>query len=210
MTRTPSPPDTIGVPAKNRPGQWVQTERKTHEAWARLITKKPRAAALAHHLVAQMGHQNAVVIPQTVLAKLMGCSVDTVQRAVRDLVAEKWISVVRLGRGKEAAYVVNDRVAWGQSRDHLRLSVFSATVVADADDQDEAFLGHGDLRRIPTLYPGEQQLPTGPGEPPPSQPAFDGMELDLPAHRQLSMPTFLDGDEPVEPPTRITLPHRDA
>ncbi|WP_369824732.1 hypothetical protein [Acetobacter sp. DsW_059] len=24
----------------------------------------------------------------------MGCSVDTVQRAVRDLVAEKWISVV--------------------------------------------------------------------------------------------------------------------
>lgn len=73
-----------------------------------------------------MGHQNAVVIPQVVLAKLMGCSVDTVQRAVRDLVAEKWISVVRLGRGKEAAYMVNDRVAWGQSRDQLRLSVFSA------------------------------------------------------------------------------------
>ena len=143
--------------------------------------EKPRAAALAHHLVAQMGHQNAVVIPQTVLAKLMGCSVDTVQRAVRDLVAEKWISVVRLGRGKEAAYVVNDRVAWGQPRDQLRLSVFSAAVVADFDDQDEALLGHGDLRRIPTLYPGEQQLPSGPGEEPPSQPTFDGFEPDLPA-----------------------------
>jgi hypothetical protein len=181
MKRLSSPPDTIGVPAKNKPGQWVQTERKTHEAWARLITKKPRAAALAHHLVAQMGHQNAVVIPQTVLAKLMGCSVDTVQRAVRDLVAEKWISVVRLGRGKEAAYVVNDRVAWGQPRDQLRLSVFSAAVVADFDDQDEALLGHGDLRRIPTLYPGEQQLPSGPGEEPPSQPTFDGFEPDLPA-----------------------------
>ena len=128
-----------------------------------------------------MGHQNAVVIPQTVLAKLMGCSVDTVQRAVRDLVAEKWISVVRLGRGKEAAYVVNDRVAWGQPRDQLRLSVFSAAVVADFDDQDEALLGHGDLRRIPTLYPGEQQLPSGPGEEPPSQPTFDGFEPDLPA-----------------------------
>ena len=77
--------------------------------------------------------------------------------------------------------MVNDRVAWGQPRDQLRLSVFSAAVVADHDDQDEALLGHGDLRRIPTLYPGEQQLPSGPGEEPPSQPTFDGFEPDLPA-----------------------------
>lgn len=143
--------------------------------------RKPRAAALAHHLVAQMGDQNAVVISQTVLAKLMGCSVDTVQRAVRDLVADKWIQVVRIGKGKEAAYVVNDRVAWGQAREKLRLSMFSATVVADYDDQEEALLGHSDLRRIPTLFPGEQQLPTGPGEDPPSQPTLLDMEPDLPA-----------------------------
>lgn len=180
MTRMPAPPDKIGVPARHKPGQWVQTERKAHEAWAHLIARKPRAAELLHHLVAQMGHQNAVVIPQAVLAKLMNRSVDTVQRAVKDLVAANWIQVVRLGRGKEAAYVVNDRVAWGQPRDQLRLSVFSAAVVADFDDQDEALLGHGDLRRIPTLYPGEQQLPSGPGEEPPSQPALDGLEPDLP------------------------------
>ena len=37
------------------------------------------------------------------------------------------------------------------------------------------------LRRIPTLYPGERQLPGGPGLPPVSQPFFDGMEPDLPA-----------------------------
>jgi DNA-binding transcriptional MocR family regulator len=122
-----------------------------------------------------------VVVPQSVLAKMMGRSVDTVQRAIKDLVAERWISVVRLGRGKEAAYVVNDRVAWGQPRDQLQLSVFSAAVVADYDDQDEALLGHGELRRIPTLYPGEQQLPTGPGEAPPSQPNMPGMEPNLPS-----------------------------
>ena len=180
MTRMPAPPDKVGVPARNKPGHWVQTERKAHEAWARLIARKPRAAELLHHLVAQMGHQNAVVIPQAVLAKLMNRSVDTVQRAVKDLVAGGWIQVVRLGRGKEAAYVVNDRVAWGQPRDQLRLSVFSASVVADFDDQDEALLGHGDLRRIPTPYPGELQLPTGPGEEPPSQPVLDGLEPDLP------------------------------
>lgn len=234
MTRMAAPPDKVGVPARNKPGHWVQTERKAHEAWAGLIARKPRAAELLHHLVAQMGHQNAVVIPQAVLAKLMNRSVDTVQRAVKDLVAERWIQVVRLGRGKEAAYVVNDRVAWGQPRDQLRLSVFSASVVADFDDQDEALLGHGDLRRIPTLYPGEQQLPTGPGEEPPSQPAFPGLEPDLPhidmetgevldgdmqtrvaleqrGQQRLPMadePCFLDDGEPLEPPTRVTLPRR--
>ncbi|HIE7356409.1 TPA: helix-turn-helix domain-containing protein [Klebsiella pneumoniae] len=180
MTQMTAPPDKLGAPAKNKPGTWVQTERKAHEAWAGLIARKPRAAMLLHHLVAQMGHQNAVVISQKTLAKLLGVNERTVRRAVADLVEERWIQVVRLGRGKEAAYVVNDRVAWGQPRDQLRLSVFSAAVVADFDDQDEALLGHGDLRRIPTLYPGEQQLPTGPGEDPPSQPALDGLEPDLP------------------------------
>lgn len=177
-----STPPEIGTPAKNKPGQWVQTERKAHEAWAGLIARKPRAAELLHHLVAQMGHQNAVVVPQKVLAKLMGRSIDTVQRALRDLEAERWIQVVKMnGPGTVAAYVVNDKVAWGQPRDQLRLSVFSATVVADAEDQGPLTLEHGELRRIPTLYPGERQLPSGPGAEPPSQPALDGMEPDLPS-----------------------------
>lgn len=171
----------VGTPVSHKTGQWVQTERKAHEAWAGLIARKPRAAQLLHHLVAQMGHQNAVVVSQGVLAKLMGCSVETVKRAVRDLSSEGWMQVVRIGKGKEAAYVVNDRVAWGQPRDQLRLSTFSATVIADIDDQEPETLEHRDLRRIPTLYPGEQQLPSGPGLAPPSQPIFDGLEPDLPA-----------------------------
>lgn len=156
MTQPFSSPN-LGASAGHKPGQWVQTERKAHEAWAHLIARKPRAAELLHHLVAHMGHQNAVVVPQKVLAQLMGRSVDTVQRAVRDLVVENWIQVVKLnGPGTVSAYVVNDRVAWGQPRDQLRLSVFSATVVADIEDQDADALKHADLRRIPTLYPGEQ------------------------------------------------------
>lgn len=180
MTRMTAPPD-MGTPAKTKPGQWVQTERKAHEAWASLIARKPRAAMLLHHLVAQMGHQNAVVVSQKTLAKLMGIHERTVRRAVADLVDERWVQVVRLGSGKEAAYVVNDRVAWGQPRDQLRLSVFSATVVADLEDQDAGMLEHADLRRIPTLYPGERQLPDGPGAEPPVQPSIPGMEPDLPA-----------------------------
>ena len=171
----------LGTPVQHK-GQWVQTERKAHEAWAALISTKPRAAQMLHHLVANMGHQNAVVISQKTLAKLMGVTDRTVRTATRDLVAGRWISVAKLnGPGTVSAYVVNDRVAWGQPRDQLRLSVFSAAVVVDYEDQDESLLGHGDLRRIPTLMPGERQLPAGPGEKPPSQPAFDGWDPDLPA-----------------------------
>lgn len=176
-----SVPPALGTSAANKPGQWVQTERKAHEAWASLISRKPRAAEALHYLVAHMGNQNAVVMPQKVLAALMGKSVDTVQRAIRDLAAEKWIQVVRIGKGKEAAYVINDQVAWGQPRDQLRLSAFSATVIADVEDQDALTLDQSPLRRLPTLYPGEQQLPSGAGLEPPSQPFFEGMEPDLPA-----------------------------
>lgn len=182
MTRMSSPKDkTLGSPAKQQRNRWVQTEREAHEAWANLIARRPRAAELLHHLVANMGHQNAVVVSQKVLAQIMGRSVDTVKRAIRDLVAERWVSVVKLnGPGTVNAYVVNDRVAWGQPRDQLSLSVFSATVVADLADQEEVTLGNGELRRIPTLYPGERQLPTGPGEDPPSQPSLPDFEPDLP------------------------------
>lgn len=171
----------VGAPVKHKTGQWVQTERKAHEDWARLIARKPRAAQLLHYLVAQMGHQNAVVVSQKILAQMMDVTDRTVRTAIADLVAENWIQVVHIGKGKEAAYVVNDRVAWGQSRDQLRLSVFSATVIADLDDQETGALERPELRRIPTLYPGEQQLPSGGGSHPPSQPALDGMEPDLPA-----------------------------
>src|SRR5260364_35571 len=91
--------------------------------------------------------------PKT-LSKLMGTSLRTTQYAISDLTTEKWIQVVRMnGPGTVSAYIVNDRVAWGQARDQLRLSVFSATVVADIEDQDATTLQHDDLRRIPSLYP---------------------------------------------------------
>src|ERR1019366_8421610 len=113
--------------------------RKAHEAWAALTMKSPRSAALMHHFVAMMGHQNAVVVSQKTLAKMMKCNPRTVQRALDELVEEKWVQVVRLnGSGTVAAYVVNASVAWGEKREHIgRLAVFHAAVVANADDQPD-------------------------------------------------------------------------
>jgi hypothetical protein len=174
---------TFSPPAQKRPGgSWVQTERKAHEAWANLIGRKPAAARVMHLLVANMGEQNAVVVSQKTLAKMMGSSIDTVQRALRILVDERWVQVVKLnGPGTVAAHVVNDRVAWGQPRDELRVSVFSAAIVADAADQDTQTLDGPALQRVPSLFSGERQLPAGDGLPPPSEPALPGMEPDLPA-----------------------------
>lgn len=87
----PSDKRQLGTPVASGPRTWVQTERAAHEAWGRLTMKSPRAAALMHRLVSMMGHQNAVVVSQKTLAKLVGCSLDTIKRAVRELESERWI-----------------------------------------------------------------------------------------------------------------------
>ncbi|MBF0562411.1 MAG: helix-turn-helix domain-containing protein [Alphaproteobacteria bacterium] len=145
--------------------------------------RNPRASGVLHKLVAMMGHQNAVVIPQKTLAKVCGCSERTIRNALPDLISGNWIQVVQLGpAGSVNAYIVNSSVAWGEKRDHLHLSVFDARIVADADDQPDHRLDQRtELRRIPVLFPGETQLPAGDGLPPPSQPSLPGMEPDLPA-----------------------------
>jgi hypothetical protein len=182
MTKLSSPQDRLTSSVKIKSGSWVQTERKAHEAWAKLIARKPRSAMLLHLLVAQMGHQNAVVISQKTLAKMMGLHERTVRRAVSDLINERWIQVVQLhGTGTVSAYVVNDRVAWGQSRDQLNLSVFSATVIANMEDQSSLTIEDSKLRQIPTLYPGERQLPDESHDDPPSQELIPGFEPDLPS-----------------------------
>lgn len=127
-----------------------------------------------------MDQQAAVVASRATLAKLVGYSEATVKRAVADLRSDRWIEVVQLGgKGGVNAYVVNSRVAWANSRDQLPTAAFTARVLASRDEQEH--VDTTELRRIPTLYPGERQLPSGPGEDPPAQPSIPGMEPDLPA-----------------------------
>src|SRR3546814_4386854 len=71
-------------------------------------------------------------------------------------------------------------------RDGIRYSLFSAAVlIADDEQPDREELGaQPALHRLPNLFPGERQLPSGPGLPPPSEPSLPGMEPDLPATQQ--------------------------
>jgi len=178
------PENRPALPRKSPAGQWVQTERAAHEAWAALIAKAPKAAQLMHILTARIGEHNAVIVSQKTLRTLMGCSRPTVQRALDVLAQDRWIEVRQVGEsGTVNAYVINDRVAWATGRDGLRYSLFSAAVVLSEEEQpDRAELGRQEpLRKVPSLFRDERQLPNGPGLPPPSQPFLDGMEPDLPA-----------------------------
>ena len=170
-----SPPTDI---RRQKVNHFVQTDRATHEEWARLTAKRPAASAVLHLLAGSVGNQNAVVISQKTIAKALGISDRTVIRAIADLEAGRWLQVVKIGAGRECAYVLNDRVAWADKRDNLRLSRFSAEVIADANDQSELTISDSDLRKLPRF--GEAQLPSGDGLPPVSQPFFEGLEPDLP------------------------------
>ena len=172
------------MPTRSQSGSWVQTERTAHESWAALLRESPRAAEVLHLLVARIGDHNAVVISQQTLAGLMGRSIDTVKRALTVLKAGRWIEVRQIGdRGTVNAYVLNRNVVWSGPRDGIRYALFSAAVVvSDQEQPDRELLDQREpLRTLPTLYPGERQLPAGDGLPPPSQPSFPGMEPDLPA-----------------------------
>ncbi len=158
---------SLGVPIAYGPRTWVQFERSALEALDGLTKKNPVAARVIHRLVAMMGHQNAVVISQDTLAGLLGVHRTTINRAIQVLVDDNWIKVVRFGaRNTVNAYVVNSSVAWGESRDQIgRLAVFTATVVASSNDQDEQTLSSHDLRKLPIIYPPEEAMPHGDGEP---------------------------------------------
>ena len=173
-----------GLPEKTNSGRWVQTERAAHEAWVGLMRDNPSAAMLMHLLVARIGEHNAVVISQKTLGELMGKSRDTVKRALATLRDRNWIEIRQIGQsGTVNAYIINDRVAWTGKRDGIRYSLFSASVVlSDEEQPDRERLGRQEpLRKVPSLLHGEQQLPSGDGLPPPSEPSLPGMEPDLPA-----------------------------
>lgn len=170
-------------------GQWVQTERAAHEAWALLTRKSALAAQIMHLLVARVGEHNAVVISQGALASLTGASRRGIQKALKVLIDDRWIELRQIGdRGTINAHVINDRVAWSGKRDGIRYSLFSAVVVLSEEEQpDRTCLGRQEpLRKVPSIYHGEQQLPSGDGLPPPSEPSLPGMEPDLPSNNRTS------------------------
>ena len=166
------------------PKGWVQTDRASHEAWAKLIKRSPLAATIMHLLAARVGDHNAVVISQKTLAGLASASRRGVQSALKILADDRWLQLVQIGgTGTVQAHVLNDTVVWSGPRDGLRYSKFSAVVIVSAEEQPGGVIPELQeaLRKVPRVFPGEQQLPTGEGLPPPSEMPLPGLEPDIPA-----------------------------
>lgn len=111
---------------KGSRGTWVQTERVAHEAWARLATRAPKAAAVMHLLVARMGPNNLVRANQSELAKTVGCSRSTIQEALYRRRDMKWIHIEEVESGAQRVYVVNARFAWFGTRVPMTACLFAA------------------------------------------------------------------------------------
>jgi hypothetical protein len=166
--------------ATTSPGPWVQVERKAMEQWAALIGESPAAGQLLMTMVSRMGRGNALVASQTALKEASGLSIASVKRAVKLLKERQFIEIVQIGPTRSSsAYVVNSRVAWTGKREGMRQSMFHAVVLASESEQKE--IETEDLKHLPEIFTGEQQLPVGDGLEPPSEPALPGLEHDLPA-----------------------------
>jgi DNA-binding transcriptional MocR family regulator len=177
------------LPKKEPHGTWVQTERAAHEAWAMFLglPGAVTASRVMHLLLARVGDHNAVVISQNTLAELLNVDPRTVRRAVGMLKKHHWLDTRQIGdRGTVNAYIINDRIGWSGKRDGIRYSLFSANVIISNQEQPdkEELDSQESLRKLPSLFQDEKQLPSGDGLPPVSQPFFDNMEPDLPATKR--------------------------
>jgi len=140
-----------------------------------LIHKEPTAARLLVHLVrlTEPGSGGVVIISRATLTKILKVSDPTIGRAIRVLSDGNWIQRMRVGGAY--ALAVNKSVAWTGPRGQMDHAVFTATVVASSEEQDEKALSSPDLRRVPSVYQGEGLITTG-STIPPSQEIIPGTE----------------------------------
>ena len=157
-----------------RPITWAQINLEAAEDLRGLMRRNSKAAELILALIERMvpGGGGVVVCSRETMRELLGCSMPTVERALRTIVTEGWAQRIRVGGAH--ALAINSRVAWVGPRGDLPHAVFAATVIASRSEQDAIALNPPPVRSIPTLRPGDEALPEGPGQKPPSQP-------DLPA-----------------------------
>lgn len=149
---------------------WGQLELEAAEQLRQLMRRNRWAAELVLILFRHMrpGSGGVVVCSRETMRELLGCSMPTVERALRTIITEGWAQRIKIGGAH--ALAINSRVAWVGDRGDISHAVFSATVIASRNEQDAAAINPPPMRSVPFVYDGEEPLPIGPGMPPPSQP----------------------------------------
>lgn len=164
---------------------WVQTERAAHEAWGKLCVQDNKASAMLHYLCALVDKYNSgvIVISTKNLAKIMGCSPRTVERASATLQDGNWVQRIHVS-GTTYGYAINTAVAWvGLSAAKFDGAAFHAAIIVDREESgiDKPV----SLRRVPLLFPpGEKALPVETGGESGSQLQIPGTETSIRLKRE--------------------------
>lgn len=143
--------------AKEKPPTfgWLQLEKKAAGALSKLAMKSPPAMATLMYMVNRMSRSNALVVSQGAIAKDIGTSRETVNKAIRLLADHNFVQTVKVGGS--SVYVVNSRVAW-QGERGARYAAFGADVIALESEQDHPIDDLPPLHSVPQIQPGERVL----------------------------------------------------
>ena len=94
-----------------RPITWAQINLEAAEDLRGLMRRNGKAAELILALIERMvpGGGGVVVCSRETMRELLGCSMPTVERALRTIVTEGWAQRIRVGGAH--ALAINSRVA---------------------------------------------------------------------------------------------------
>lgn len=152
---------------------WLQFEKKAIGELQKLAMTSPASMGALMYLVNHMSRSNALVVSQKAIADGIGATRETVNKAIRYLVAHNFVQVIKAGGA--TVYVVNSRVAW-QGERGARFAAFGADVIAIEGEQGTADLDDSTpLKSVPRLIEGERLLVGNEPVDPPDQ-----GELELP------------------------------
>lgn len=153
---------------------FVQFDRGVMKAHRELILKNSLAAAILDIFIEYMGKNNAIVCSVKALEELTGRKRTSVSTALSILKKDNWIQAIKVGNAN--AYVVNSAGFWTTWANGKNYSLFHASVLAAASEQDKTLenLKKIDLKKLPIIYDKEEIIIMGSEElTPPDQKDID-------------------------------------
>lgn len=155
--------------------RFAMVELDALEYMGELIKRAPNSAQLLVKLIRMMSPHSGgvIVVSRETMRELMGCSMPTVDRALKLLMEEGWVQRIRIGGA--SALAINHRVAWVGDRGEIQHAVFGATVVASRSEQDALSLNPPEPKHVPMIQAGENVISVGDGAEPPVQRILDGV-----------------------------------
>jgi hypothetical protein len=140
---------TDQLPEERKNLNFVQFSRGAMRQHRELIRKSPLAAEILDFMVESMDRSNILVCSYKVLEEITGYKRRSIAYAVKILKDDLWIQAIKIGN--VTAYAVNSAAFWTTHANSKSYSIFHATVIAAASEQEQTLeqLQNVKLKRVP-------------------------------------------------------------